>query len=262
MFYKEDLIRTFTEIGIKPTDTLLVHSSMKAVGSVENGADTVLDAFMDYMKDGLLVFPTHTWAQMNEEYNIFDPETEPSCVGLLSNLFRRHPGVLRSLHPTHSVAAYGADAAAFVSGEERWDTPCPRGGCWGKLYDRKAKVLFLGCSLRSNTFLHGVEEWNHVAMRLAETRQPLKVRMPDGTLADTPQHRHFNAQCDVSDHYGKMLEPFLYLGIAKKGRIGAAESYLCDACGMADVTSVFLKRCPDLFLDEEPVPAEWYEEKR
>ena len=155
LYSKNDIINSIINIGIKSTDTLLVHSSMKSIGKVENGADSVLDAFMEYMKEGLLIFPTYTWKQMNDEYNIFNPETEPSCVGILSNIFRKRPGVIRSLHPTHSVAAYGEDAADYTSGEEKWDTPCPRGGCWGKLYDRKAKILFLGCSWngRFNDFI-------------------------------------------------------------------------------------------------------------
>lgn len=31
------------------------------------------------------------------------PDTEEACVGLLTNLFRKRPGVVRSLHPTHSM---------------------------------------------------------------------------------------------------------------------------------------------------------------
>ncbi|MBN2534211.1 MAG: AAC(3) family N-acetyltransferase [Spirochaetales bacterium] len=81
---------------------------MKATGKVEHGAETVLDAFIEYMADGLLVFPTHTWVQINSGYNIFNPLTEPYVV-ILTNLFRKRPGVLRSWHPTHSVAAPGRD---------------------------------------------------------------------------------------------------------------------------------------------------------
>lgn len=261
LYSKNDIINSIINIGIKPTDTLLVHSSMKSIGKVENGADTVLDAFMEYMKEGLLIFPTHTWKQMNDEYNIFNPETEPSCVGILSNIFRKRPGVIRSLHPTHSVAAYGTDAVDYTSGEEKWDTPCPRGGCWGKLYDRKAKILFMGCSLKCNTFLHGVEEWNNIPMRLADTYQQLKIVTPDGKIIDRPLLRHYNPICEISENYGKMKEPFIYLGIAKKGFIGDAESYLCDAVGMADLTTSFLKQNPDLFLDNNDVPVEWYMRK-
>src|SRR5690554_8160890 len=105
MFTKEELKEQIAALGIQPTDTLLIHSSMKAVGEVEGGADTVLDAFSEYLKEGLLILPTHTWAQMNSEYNVFDVVNEPSCVGILTELFRKRPGVVRSWHPTHSVAA-------------------------------------------------------------------------------------------------------------------------------------------------------------
>lgn len=260
MYSKEDLLKAIKNIGIKPTDTLLIHSSMKAIGKVENGGDTVIDAFMEYMKDGLLIFPTHTWDQINDNYNIFYPATEPSCVGILSNLFLKRPNVIRSLHPTHSVAAYGADAYEYVEGEENCETPCAREGCWGKLYDRGAKILFLGCSLKSNTFLHGVEEWCNIPNRLTDTYKQLKIETPDGRIIDRPSYRHnFPAgKGNISHNYDKMLEPFLHMGIANKGFIGDAESVLCDAVGMADFTSSLLKRKPDLFDDNKPVPTEWY----
>ena len=260
MYSKEDLLKAIKNMGIKSTDTLLIHSSMKAIGKVENGGDTVIDAFMEYMNDGLLIFPTHTWDQINDTYNIFYPETEPSCVGILSNLFLKRPNVIRSLHPTHSVAAYGADAYQYVKGEENCETPCAREGCWGKLYDRGAKILFLGCSLKSNTYLHGVEEWCHIPNRLTDTYKQLKIATPDGRIIDRPSYRH-NFPSDkgnISHNYDKMLEPYLYMGIANKGFIGDAESVLCDAIGMADFTTSLLKRKQDLFDDKKPVPTEWY----
>jgi len=151
MYSKEDLKRQIAAMGIQPWDTLLVHSSMKTIGPVEGGADTVLDAFCEYLAEGLLVLPTHTWDRLSGEYSVFDVENEPSCVGLLTNLFRKRPGVLRSWHPTHSVAAFGRGAEEFIAGEEKFDTPCAREGCYGKLYDRRAKVLFLGVDLTRNT---------------------------------------------------------------------------------------------------------------
>lgn len=127
MFTKEQLKEQIAALGIQPTDTLLIHSSMKAIGEVEGGAHTVLDAFSEYLNEGLLILPTHTWWQINSEYNVFDVVNEPSCVGILTELFRKRPGVVRSWHPTHSVAALGKDAEDYVRGEEQFDTPCPTG---------------------------------------------------------------------------------------------------------------------------------------
>ena len=259
MYTKQDLINSISRIGILPSDTLLIHSSMKAIGEVEGGADTVLDAFIDYLEDdGLLIFPTHTWEQIDDEYNVFNPMTEPSCVGLLSNLFLKRPGVIRSLHPTHSVAALGKDVTLYTAGEESFDTPCPRDGCWGKLYDRKAKILFLGCGLNKNTFLHSVEEWNQIPNRLMKKPRQLKIITPDGKEMDRPLHSHYFPGGDVSFNYDKMLGPFLHNKVVKKGIIGDAESFLCDAIGMAKITTKYLQRNPKLFEDSNPIPEEWY----
>lgn len=257
---KAKLIKDIQALGLQRTDTVLIHSSMKAVGEVEGRADTVLDAFMDYFAPGLLIFPTHSWSTINTEHDTFDPATEPSCVGILSNLFMKRPGVVRSLHPTHSVAAIGKGAAEYLKGEEKSDTPCHRNGCWGKLYDLSAKIVFMGCGLRYNTFLHGVEEWNNIEQRLTDMHYPFKIRLADGSIIDRPMRRHHSPVGDISANYGKVGDALLKTGAARMGRIGDAKTYVTDARKTADLVSIFLKRDPDFFLDDKPVPREWYRE--
>ena len=67
----------------------------------------MLDTWMEYFKGGLLLLPTHTWKTVNEDHPVFDSKKEPSCVGILTNLFMKRAGVVRSLHPTHSMAGFG-----------------------------------------------------------------------------------------------------------------------------------------------------------
>ncbi len=258
MYTKEMLISELSEMNINPTGTLLVHSSMKAIGEVEGGADTVIDALMEYMKDGLLVLPTHTWAQMNEKYNVFNVKTEPSCVGLLTNIFRVRPGVRRSLHPTHSVAAYGKDAEAFTSGEENSHSPCSKGGCWEKLLLRKAQIMFLGCPLTKNTFLHGVEEWNNIPNRLSQKTQDFFSVDEDGATYNTYQHRHHcePPATEVSQYYGKMEPAFLKGKAIHYGVFGDAKCIVGDAVRMAAITGEYLKKDEHLFDDATPIKVE------
>ena len=244
---------------IKKDGTLFVHSSLRAIGPVDNGGEGVLDALMEYMNEGLLVLPAHTWEFINDSNNVFDPWNDMTCVGTLPNLFLRRANTFRSLHPTHSVAAYGREAEAYVSGEEYATTPCSRTGCYGKLYDRRAKILFLGCSLKTNTFLHAVEEWNNVPYRITREPKNFYIKMKDGRLLPMSVRCHDDSVYPhVSETYDKMEPPFLHLGIAKKGRIGKAKSFLCDAVGMADLVSRYLSIKPHLFGDDEPVPTHWY----
>ena len=54
MYSKECLKEQLRQMGILPTDTVLIHTSMRAIGQVEGGPDGVLDALCEYLTDGLL----------------------------------------------------------------------------------------------------------------------------------------------------------------------------------------------------------------
>ena len=143
MHTKESLIKDIEQTGIRKTGTLLIHSSMKTVGEVEGGGDTVLDVFIEYMKEGLLLFPTHSWSSENLKDGIYDPKTEPSCVGILPNLFMKRADTIRSMHPTYSVTVMGSKVKAYVQ-RDRYvmrngdvQTPYPRKGCFAGLYDEE-----------------------------------------------------------------------------------------------------------------------------
>ncbi|MFA6947797.1 MAG: AAC(3) family N-acetyltransferase [Eubacteriales bacterium] len=252
MYTKNDLLHDIEKSGLRPDDTVLIHSSMKAIGEVDGGADTVLDAFSEYMSDGLLIFPAHTWKTITFENNLYDYRTEPSCVGILSNMFMKRPGVIRSLHPTHSVATLGHDAEDYVSGEENRSTPCSYEGCWGKLYDRDAKILFLGCGVACNTYLHGVEERCDIPDRLTPYEKPYRIVLRDGSIITRLHRRHhseFAKDGDVSVHYSKIMPSFIENGCAHECRIGDADCTLADCVGMYEITSEQLGKNPLMFND-------------
>jgi aminoglycoside 3-N-acetyltransferase len=244
----QSLTEDFKNLGIKPDDNVLIHSSMKSIGEVEGGADTVLDVFIKYLaENGNIVLPTHTWAQINAEYNIFDPEKEPSCVGILPEIFRKRKGALRSLHPTHSVAIMGKDAEYFVKGEHLIETPCGRNGCWGKFLDMDFKIIFLGCSTECNTYLHGVEEWLDVPERLTDDYQKLRIIMPDGTIFERPSRRHYNRHGNISDSYSK-IQPYLEeRGLVVKGKFGDADCIVNKARDLYETASELFAKDIDFF---------------
>ncbi|MDO4827915.1 MAG: AAC(3) family N-acetyltransferase [Clostridia bacterium] len=251
MYTRQDLLRCLEAMDINPRGVLLVHSSMKAIGEVEGRADTVLDAFIEYMRDGLLVFPTHTWSTINRQNPVMYAATEPACTGILPNLFLKRPGVVRSLHPTHSVAALGADARDYVRGEQLAETPCARGGCWGKLVDRDAQILFLGCRTTCNTLLHGTEEWENIPDRLETEPQFFTVVDTDGARYPVTQYRHNDSH--PSRFYDKMEPVFAARGAMRYGRFGDAPCAVGSAAAMNQITAEYLAKNPRLFSDETPI---------
>lgn len=259
MITRDQLMEDVESLHLNEKGTLLVHSSMKAIGEVEGGGETVLDVLSAVMEEGLLVLPTHTWNRMGKDLFVYDVRTTPACVGILPNLFLQRPGVVRSLHPVHSVAALGKDAPDYIQGEELLNTPCPREGCWGKLIDRDAEILFLGCSLRSNTFIHGVEEWNNIPDRVSQWTQDLTVIGPQGERYEVQVHRHECKACeDISEHYDKLEAPFLKLGAIRYGQVGNARCIIGKAAKMNEIASQLLERDKNLFLNHEPIPVDWY----
>ena len=220
MITKAALLEDLDRAGIDPHGMLLCHFSMKKIGPVENGADTVLDALMEYMKNGLLIVPCHTWSNVNDENPVFDVRETKPCVGLLPDLFRRRKGVVRTLHPTHSLCVYGPRAQAFAEGQERFDTPCAPGSCYGELLRQNAQVMMVGVTFACNTSVHCIEEIANVPGRLTAEHHPLFVRDQSGRLLSVPSRRHQNAN---SDHHvkleylqvtsGKGLRPIASVGL-------------------------------------------------
>lgn len=255
-YTKEDLIKYLDELGIDKKGTLLVHSSYKSIGDVEGGGDTVIDALIEYMKDGLLALPTHTWADVVGDGSKFYVEDSPSCVGILPELFRKREGVIRGYHPTHSLAAIGKDAEEFVRDSHLYDTPCSRKSPYGKLLDRKAQIMLLGVTHSSNTFIHGVEEWVDIPGRLTDTHEQLYSVLPNGEEILVPSRRHCGPNWSL--HFPKVDEVLEENGAVYRGKFGDAEVRICDTESLTRIIFGLLAINPLLFEDNSPLDRELY----
>ncbi|MHA0858303.1 AAC(3) family N-acetyltransferase [Paenibacillus sp. CMAA1364] len=245
------LLEQLLLMGVDQRGVVHVHSSMKSIGEVEGGAEMVLQVLEEFMEDGLLVLPTHTWASINASNPTFYVEESPSCIGILPELFRKRPGVIRSWHPTHSVAAVGKDAQSFTTGDERFDTPCARGSAWGKLLDRQATILLIGVDLKRNTFMHGIEEWVDIPGRMTDEHEPLQTVLADGTVIHVPSRRH----CGLSwsEHFWKVEDVLVKHGAMYYSSFGDAVVRVCDTVKLNEILTEMLRESPDLFSDNEPL---------
>lgn len=254
----QSLVRDLEASGIPREATVFVHSGMRAIGDVEDRAEGVINALVDYFGPGLLAAPSHTWMTVHQDRDVFDPATTPSCVGIISQLFWQRPDATRSWHPTHSVAAIGEEAEWLTADEHLTTTPCPRTGTYGRLLDRDAYLVFMGCPMTKNTFVHGVEEWLDIPNRIASKATALSVRTPDGDVIATPQFMHDAPINDVSDNYQKLQKPLADLGQLRTVRFGDADMHITTTTAVAALATQLLQRDPDLFLTPDPVPSEWY----
>ena len=257
MYTKAELKQQLQNAGLTGKETILIHSSMKAIGEVESGADTVLDAWMEYFADGLLLLPTHTWANENAEHPVYDYRSTPSCVGLLTNLFRQRAGVVRSLHPTHSLAGFGKGAAEYLAGEDENNTPCTPGGAYDRLKDCGGKILLVGVGHERNTYIHSVEEVLNVPNRLAAEPMELLTILPDGSKKKVYMRKHYNAmQPHISEDFVKLNQAFLDCGAVEEVVFGDARCLLCDAEKVFRVVRHVLAPDPECLVTKPEIPTE------
>lgn len=170
---ERDIQRALKRVGVRPGMLLMTHSSLSEFGYIEGGASTVVGALRGTLGEaGTLAMPTHTQSQIG--MRPYDAEQSPSVVGAITEYFRKLPGVLRSPHPTHSVAACGPLAEVLLAGHTGALAPLAKEGFWGKFIDQDGWVLMMA-SLKKNTLMHSAELWSGLALPgliLAGRRDP------------------------------------------------------------------------------------------
>lgn len=250
---KEQIKTILKEIGLVNTDTVLIHSGLRKIGNIEGGAITLIEALIEYLSDGLLIFPTHSWDIMTEDNQVFDTKATPSCVGALTNVARLYKGFLRSMHPTHSVCAYGKKALEYVSLDDTSTTPVSPNGCFGVLKNLNAKILFLGAPLSKNTFIHSIEEEFNVDDRFTSHIYHF-ISKNESRVIDYFMPKHYSTKsAHISEHYEKLHDVLKSNNALIDFKFGNAESYLLDAKKTHEVVANLLKKNINIFDDFTPI---------
>jgi aminoglycoside 3-N-acetyltransferase len=162
-FGPEDLLTHLRRLGLKPGNRILVHSSFGQFGGFRGTPSDVIATLCRAVgPHGAVMMPTMPFSGLAIDYArsgaVLDVRRTPSKMGVLSEVFRRTPGVVRSVHPTHPVAIWGADAETLAQGHADSHTPCGAGSPFHKLLETRGRILFLGTDIFSLTFLHTLEE--------------------------------------------------------------------------------------------------------
>jgi aminoglycoside 3-N-acetyltransferase len=242
----ETLADSLLAIGVRRGGLLLVHSSLSALGYVAGGARTVIGGLMEAVgPEGTLIAPTHTWEWMDAGYRTFDADATPGCVGVIPEALRSMPDAVRSLHPTHSIAAIGPHARSLADGHELCATPCGQGTPYAKLLDAGGQLLLLGVGLESNTVFHTVEAIAGVDYLLREEAEEFLIIDQSGAFRRLAIRQH---RAGVARRFGAFEGMLVDMGIASRGRVGRAPTLLVDGAGFRDVMVALLRKDPGLLL--------------
>jgi aminoglycoside 3-N-acetyltransferase len=238
----DDLLK----LGIIPGGTLLVHASLKSLGEITGGPEAIIQALLDTIGcEGTLLMPALSFATVNEANPYFDQHNTPSCIGALPEYFRKRLGTLRSLHPTHSVAAYGSKAQEIIKGHQLDTTPCGPHSPFRRLRQLGGQILMLGCGMAPNTSMHAIEEVAESPYLLKTSPTSYNVTSEDASTTLSIYRHNF------AGHYLQRydrLEPLLPANAIKTGMVLKAKSHLIDCRLMWEVALNKMHTSPYYFV--------------
>jgi len=232
-------------LGIQPDDTLLVHSSLKSLGWVDGGAEAVIRALIGCLPEGTLLMPALNWEAVTRDSPKFSVLNTPTCVGLITETFRKYPGAVRSMHPTHSVCAYGVNADIITAGHYMDRTPVGAHSPFRLLRKYAGKIMMLGCGLSPNTFMHGVEENANLPYVLEP--EPTKIYMEDINGAVHEAYYYMHDFRGIVQRYDRAAECVN----VRRGKVLDADVYIMDAAELWDAAGEKLIGDPWFFVDRE-----------
>ena len=248
-------------VGVLPGDKVTIHTSLRAIGDIEGGAEGLLDALRGYLCEGLLLVPTHTWLGLVERPYYDRAETAP-CIGVFPTVAAFHPDAVRSLHPSHSVAVFGKDAADYVAQEKTFTSGTPTDGCLSRLYEEHGKILLVGVGFESNTYLHAVEERLQIPDRMSGNTIPVGMKDENGNIKKVPFRGYAveGLTYSISVHYPVLEKPFFHMGALTYGTLGNAKVICCDAYKTVRAYARLYERMQcDLCRKNEEIPERCYQ---
>lgn len=226
--------------GISENDTVLVHSNFKPDSGFRGTPLDLANALVELVggKGNLLMVSlpfrgaAYDYLALGKPFNV---RKTMSMMGLVTEMFRRREGTLRSLHPTHPVLAFGKDAAWLVADHERCLYPCGAGSPFDKLRQLRGKLLFFDVSFQSITFFHYVED-------LLKERIPLPIysdrlfSVPAVDLSGVNHVIQTYAFSRVPRASWKLEAEMQRQGLIRQGRVGNSRFQLAAT---ADVVACF-----------------------
>jgi aminoglycoside 3-N-acetyltransferase len=236
-------------LGVSPGDLLIVHSALASLGRVDGGEDAVIDGLLTAVGPaGTLCMPTLTFGRYGPRHPppLFDPVEARGRVGRIPERFRTRAGVLRSLHPTHSVAALGPRAEELLAGHDLSATPCGPESPWGRLALLRGHVLLLGVGMSNCTMFHGPEEVAEPEARCTPATPCTFATSAGESTSWLRLHRPYHGAVSKRQAMTPVLRRH---GFVREGHVGAAAALLIDAHGLWELSLELLRARPSGKLD-------------
>lgn len=147
------------DFGLKKGDNIIVTSSFGNLNANYSPQDVIKLLQSIVTEEGSIMMPYYPpinsteWAKSN---NIFDMKLTKSGMGILTNIFSKMPGVVKSIHPIKAVCVWGKNANEIISNHENSTTPFYWDSPYGKYLKIHSKSLGLG--VKNIPIFHTIED--------------------------------------------------------------------------------------------------------
>ena len=158
--------------------------------------------------------------------------------------------MVRTNHPTHSVALRGRLMWELIENEELDDTPMGLHSPYRRLASVGGKILMLGCSLHSNSFMHAMEEEANAVYVLKDHQKYTVVDASGSThTRDIRSHNFNRSDGRIVQRYDRTLD-VLDENDYKISTIHGAESVLIDCVALKEKALRKMQEEPLYFVDD------------
>lgn len=236
-------------LGIGAGDSVLLHSRFSRDSGFTGGPEDIINGLLEVLgPEGHLLMMSMAYGGSSEAYcadnPMFDVSRTPSAVGLLSELFRRRQGVLRSLNPLHPVLAHGPLAAWLVADHEQCTHSCGKGSPFERFLKLETKILFLDASYSALTFMHYVED--HFRSRLPVelyASEPVIVRARDATGRELQLRQYcFSGAARERRHFAPIEQTLRADGRMRDLRVGNSRLLTVPARAVFDCAATLVEQ--------------------
>lgn len=254
-YTRSQLAQALRSVGVEAGQMLMLHSSVKAIGPVLGGPNTILQAVFDALgASGTLMMyvgwedipnyldelPEAARQLYYDEYPPFDPLTARAvrANSVLAEFLRTWPGAARSLNPEASMAAVGAQAA-YLTGVHPLNYGYGDGTPLARLVESGGAVLLLGAPLDNITLLHHAEYRARLRHKAVIRYQCPILRDGKRVWVEIEDYETGEPHDDYS--FDEIARAYLALGRGRSGTVGDAAAFLFDAAGLVDFAVKWLE---------------------
>jgi len=182
--------KQLSDLGIFPGDVVLMHSSMKSLRTKITPQEFLGELMQTLTTEGTLLLPALTYESVTIESPYFSINESEPCVGILPKTFMKMDDVKRSMHPTHSVFAWGLLSEEITGKHIDDNTPVGSNSPFMLLQEYSGKILFVGDILDSCTYMHGIEEIVSTPYVLNKKMTQYTLKKADGSAIKKYYYTH------------------------------------------------------------------------